>query len=400
MIFIRQGLYPIVLYLKNFKTMKKLAVFAYLIFVSVSSFSQAVSLASDSTLSLLFIGDVMGHGPQINAAYDSNTDSYSYDSVFCRMKPVFNLADIAIANLEVTLAGKPYTGYPQFSSPNALAEALKAAGVDVLVNANNHAADRGKSGIIKTIQTLDTLAIPHTGTFQDEAERDTTYPLILVKNGFRIALLNYTYGTNGIEVPSPVIVNTIDMAQIRKDVDQAKRANVDEVIAFVHWGIEYQNDPNREQERLASYLHGLGIRIVIGSHPHVIQRMEASYDTDSTTGSVTVYSLGNFVSNQRDRYKNGGALAYLTLTKHNGRSKISSAGYILDWVQRPIQDGRRIYQVLPVSEYEQQEGYFSGNDKALFDEFASDARKLYGKENVGVPEIRFNRETNSWEVKR
>ena len=365
--------------------------------VATRAEAQLIKLTpSDSTLTLLFIGDVMGHGPQINSAYDSVTDTYCYDTVFNRIKPLIEHADVAIANLEVTLAGKPFSGYPQFSSPDALAASLKAAGVDAMVTANNHSADRGPQGITRTIEVLNDLKIPHTGTFTDQAQRDTASPLIIQKNGFRIALLNYTYGTNGIEVPKPTLVNLIDTIQIRRDYYRAKLLMVDEVIAFVHWGVEYQEEPNAEQEAIADYLHKLGIRIVIGSHPHVLQRMEASYDTDTTVGKVTVYSLGNFVSNQRTRYRNGGAMAYLKLTKRESKTHIKSGGYILAWVQTPIRNGRKVYQVLPVSEYEQMEGYFPADDQALFNEFAKDSRDLYGRRNKNFPELIFLKRTGKW----
>ena len=376
-----------------------LRTFAIILLALLATNTQAQTLqlrTSDSTLTLLFIGDVMGHGPQINSAYDSVSDTYCYDTVFSRIKPFIELADVAIANLEVTLAGKPFSGYPQFSSPDALASALKNAGIDALVTANNHSADRGKQGIIRTIEVLNKEGIPHTGTFMDKAERDTTYPLIIEKNGFRLALLNYTYGTNGIVVPTPTLVNLIDTAQIRRDYYRARLLNVDEVIAFVHWGVEYQEEPNAEQEAIAAYLHKLGIRIVIGSHPHVIQRMEATYDSDTTVGNITVYSLGNFVSNQRTRNRNGGALAYLKLAKHEKKTQIKAGGYLLAWVQTPMRNGRKVYQVLPVSEYEQREGYFLPADQALFDEFAKDSRDLYGRRNKNFPELIFMKRTGKW----
>ncbi|SDC76070.1 CapA family protein [Williamwhitmania taraxaci] len=377
--------------------MLRIVVIVSLILFVARAEAQPIPLTpTDSTLTLLFIGDVMGHGPQINSAYDTVTDTYSYDTVFSRIRPFIELSDIAIANLEVTLAGKPYTGYPTFSSPVALAAALKTAGVDILATANNHSADRSKNGITRTIEELNKLNIPHTGTFANQAERDTTYPLIIEKNGFRLALLNCTYGTNGIEVPKPTLVNTIDTAQIRRDYYRARLLNVDEVIAFVHWGVEYQEEPNAEQIAIAAYLHKLGIRIVIGSHPHVIQRMEATYDSDTTVGNITVYSLGNFVSNQRTRNRNGGALAYIKLTKHEKKTQIKAGGYLLAWVQTPMRNGRKVYQVLPVSEYEQLEGYFSPADQALFDEFAKDSRDLYGRRNRNFPELIFLKRTGKW----
>ncbi|HNV51596.1 MAG TPA: CapA family protein, partial [Tenuifilaceae bacterium] len=336
-------------------------------------------------------GDVMGHSPQINSAYDEVTKTYSYDSVFTRMKGVFSYANIVIANLEVTLAGEPYSGYPQFSSPDNLVDGLMSAGVDVLVTANNHSVDRGKDGIIRTIDVLSQKGIPHTGTFKDSAHRETINPLIIDKNGFRLGLLNYTYGTNGIPVPLPVIVNLIDTALIRKDVEKTKALGVDEVIVFIHWGNEYETNPSKTQIKLAEFMKGLGVRIIIGSHPHVVQRMEATFDTDSTTGQVVVYSLGNFVSNQRKRYCNGGVVTFVQLSKNEvGKTQITNTGYIPVWVHIPFRDLKRLYQVLPVSEYEPiSKQYFSTADDSLFTEFKTDTYNLLNMQNVNFPEIKY-----------
>ena len=178
----------------------------------------------------------MGHDSQIASAYNAATKSYDYTSCFQYIKPYIESADLAIGNLEVTLAGPPYKGYPQFSSPDELAVTLRNIGFDALVTANNHSVDRGKQGIIRTIDVLDSLKIPHTGTFKDSAERAASYPLMLYKHGFSIALLNYTYGTNGIPVRKPNIVNPLDTALIRRDLLRAKESKPDVIIVFTHWG--------------------------------------------------------------------------------------------------------------------------------------------------------------------
>jgi len=147
------------------------------------------------SLKLLFIGDIMGHDSQIASAYNDSTGLYDYTDVFSLIAPKIAEADIAIANLEVTLAGPPYKGYPQFSSPAALATAAYGAGIDIMVTANNHSVDRGLEGVKNTIIRLDSMNIPHTGTYQSAEARDSLAPLIIEKNGIRLALLNYTYGT-------------------------------------------------------------------------------------------------------------------------------------------------------------------------------------------------------------
>lgn len=117
------------------------------------------------------MGDVMQHIPQINAAYNKITNEYNYDLCFAEISSIFKSSDIVAANLEVTLAGKPYSGYPSFSAPDALAVSLKKAGVDYLMTANNHSCDKGKKGITRTLQVLDSLHISHTGTFANSVER-------------------------------------------------------------------------------------------------------------------------------------------------------------------------------------------------------------------------------------
>lgn len=339
------------------------------------------------SLTLMFIGDVMGHDPQIKAAFDEETGHYNYDDVFARVSPIFKRADLIIANLEVTLAGPPYKGYPQFSSPDELLDGVLGSGVNVLVTANNHTVDRYKNGLLRTIDVINSRGVPHAGSYKDSLHRDSIYPLILEQNGIRLALLNYTYGTNGIPVPHPTIVNLIDTALIRADYLKARAKNVDEVIAFMHWGNEYERTPSMQQLRLMRFMHDLGIRLVIGSHPHVLQRMEASFDTDSTDGRVAVYSLGNFVSNQRPRYRNGGGIAAIHLVKENGKTRIADAGHILVWVQTPTINGKRQYRVLPVAKYEQIPNYFAEDEQKLFDEFVTDSRTLLERENYNFPEI-------------
>jgi len=364
----------------------------FFFFCFLNGFSQENE--KNQSVTLMFIGDVMGHGPQIRGAYYEDIEGYCYNDVFSRTTPILEQADFAVANLEVTLAGAPFKGYPQFSSPDELVDGLTSSGVDVLVTANNHTVDRYKSGILRTIDVLHKRGVPFAGAYKDTQHRDTAYPLILEKNGIRIALLNYTYGTNGIPVPSPTVVNLIDTALIRADYNHAMELNVDEVIAFMHWGLEYKRTPSVKQLKLTRFMHNLGIRLVIGSHPHVLQRMEASFDTDTTDGRIAVFSLGNYVSNQRPRYRNGGAIAAINIVKEDGETRIADAGYVLVWVHKFNVDGTWRYRVLPVSEYEQKHDYLTGNDLKLFQQFTNDSRKLFEVENYNFAEIGYR--NNQW----
>ena len=283
---------------------------AAVLFFSMLFFSQGVAFGQPpKQLTLLFAGDIMGHDTQIEAARMMGGGEYDYSSCFRYVEPYIAAADIAIGNLEVTLAGPPYKGYPQFSSPDALANALKNAGFDILVQANNHAVDRGKAGLERTLTVLDSIGMVRSGVFRDSRERLVRYPLIVEKNGIRLALLNYTYSTNGIRVTPPNIVNSIDTFAIRQDLQKAATADPDFTIALMHWGSEYQLTENSKQQKLARFLFRNGTDAIFGSHPHVVQPIR------EIDGKLVVYSLGNMVSNQRKRYTDGGILFGMTLEK-------------------------------------------------------------------------------------
>lgn len=300
------------------------------------------------TARLLFIGDVMSHHPQVTAA--RTTDGYDYEEVFRYVRPVLDSADLVIANLETTLRDHPpYTGYPSFAAPAQLAFAMREAGIDVATFANNHTCDKGARGIRATLNILDSAGIAHTGAFLDSADRRRRHPLRCEVNGLRFAVFNYTYGTNGIPVPRGMIVNPIDTVLIARDLAAVVRDSTDCVIVSYHWGDEYRSKPNRAQRELAAWTRARGADLVIGGHPHVIQPFEAHYNADSTavTGA-TYYSLGNFVSNQRRRYTNGGMMAEVTLSKTDSMPLSWDLGYRLVWVYTPYREWVRRFTVLPV----------------------------------------------------
>jgi poly-gamma-glutamate capsule biosynthesis protein CapA/YwtB (metallophosphatase superfamily) len=340
-----------------------------------------VAYSQDSTkLSLLFIGDIMQHDTQIAAAYDPVTGKYDYTECFQNVKSVFDSVDITIGNLELSLGGPPYKGYPNFSAPDEIVDALIGSGVDVLVTANNHCLDRGKKGLQRTIAVLDTFGIPHTGTFVDSAHRANTYPLLLEKNGFRISLLNYTYGTNGILVTKPNIVNYIDTTLIASDVAKAKEQQPDAIITFFHWGDEYQRLPNKSQKDVAEFCMKKGVKLVIGSHPHVLQPMEWKKETDQ----LVVYSLGNFVSGQSSRYKNGGGMVHVELAKNDSTTTIANAEYELQYVYR---DALKRYHIIPANQFESDTTLIVEKAaRASMREFISDSRRLFIENNLNIEE--------------
>lgn len=343
------------------------------------------SIQKPDTLSLLFAGDLMQHQTQINAA--RTTNGYDYSSYFEYVKNEIGSVDWAIGNLEVTLGGKPYKGYPAFSAPDEYLYAIHDAGFNVLITANNHCLDSGKKGLARTIQLLDSMKIAHAGTYLNPEEREKEYPLLLEKKGFRIALLNYTYGTNGIKVIPPSIVNYIDTAIIAKDIEASKALKPDAIIACMHWGIEYESLPNKEQRFLADWLIQKGVNHVIGSHPHVVQPMEVRQDSVSDEKHLVVYSLGNYISNMSARRTDGGLMVKMKLVKDNNRQvRLVDSGYSLVWTARPIQSGKKNHQLLPVNIPEDS---IPLNARKLLKIFTNDARSLFNSHNQGLKEYTF-----------
>ncbi len=348
-----------------------------------------VSAQDTTRLSLLFLGDIMQHDSQISAAYDPVNKRYDYTPCFQYIKPYIEMADIAIGNLELTLAGPPYKGYPQFSSPDELLIGLKDMGMDVLVTANNHCVDTGKKGLERTIDMLDSMDIPHTGTFKEPVDRLNDHPLLIEKDSFRISLLNYTFSTNGLPVTKPNIVNRIDTAVIRKDLVLAKGQRPDVTIVFVHWGVEYQSLPNAQKKMITEFCFANGAQMVIGAHPHVLQPMEWRKDKNQ----FVAYSLGNFVSGQRKRYTDGGSVLYMELEKIKHKpdssvTQIDSAGYLLEWVYRTADAKKKYYVVpAPVAENDTTGIIKDAASKAAAKVFFDDSRALFKKHTIGVPEI-------------
>ena len=364
--------------------MKKIYALPIFVFLLLN----AVQAQDTTKLSLLFVGDIMQHESQINAAWNASSKKYDYTECFQFAKPFLSSADLTIGNLEVTLAGRPYSGYPQFSAPDELLTTLKDVGVDILVTANNHCVDKGLKGLERTITMLDSFNILHTGTFKDETDRLNDYPLIIEKNGFKIALLNYTFSTNGLPVTKPNIVNRIDTTTIRKDLNMAKESKPDAIIVFTHWGIEYQSLPSKEQKAVTDFCFKKGADLVIGAHPHVIQPMEWRKDKDQ----FVAYSLGNFVSGQRKRYTDGGTMLHIDLEKisfkpDSSETRIDSAGYILQWIYKT--GVTRDYYILPAAKFENDSTGFikDATSKLALKTFLTDSRALFTTHNINVPEI-------------
>ncbi|KAA6332498.1 Capsule biosynthesis protein CapA [termite gut metagenome] len=336
-------------------------------------------------ITLLFAGDLMQHQAQIDAARLPN-GSFDYSECFKYVKKEISKADIAIANLEVALAGAPYTGYPLFGAPDEYLFAIKDAGFDILLTANNHCLDRGRNGLERTILMLDSLHIPYTGTYIDEEARARRYPLLIEQNGFRISLLNYTYGTNDIPVTPPNVVNFIDKEAMEKDIEAAKAGQPDAIIVCIHWGEEYRLLPEKNQRELADWMLAKGVTHIIGAHPHVVQPIELRTDSLNDAKHLVVYSLGNFISNMFAPNTDGGLLVRLELEK-DSVTRVSNCEYSMVWTARPAAFNIKSHTVFPVN---CSENILPPRASTRMKLFSETARALFKEFNRGVDEYYFD----------
>ena len=282
----------------------------------------------DITINMTVAGDVLCHNTNFFDAYNASTDSYDFSYSFEDIKKYFDNADIAIGTLEANFAGKAagYSNYPLFNAPEQLATDLKELGFDILATANNHCLDKGFSGMVNTLAELDKAGIEHMGTYA--TEEDSEKYLIKDVNGIKMAFLDYTYGTNGIELPKgkEFAINMIDKDKIKKDIENVKKENVDVVCVNMHWGQEYKLTPTSEQEELADFLFQNGADLILGSHTHCLEPMEKRKVTmpDRTTkDGFVIYSLGNFMSGQKADNSRQSVILDIKLTKAGKDGKIS-----------------------------------------------------------------------------
>lgn len=289
---------------------------------------------TDATFTMAAIGDIMCHNTQYMDAYNQETGAYDFSYVFEDISFYTKTADISIGSLETTFAGEEegYSSYPTFNTPDSLAYELKSIGLDVLSTAGNHALDKGFDGLSRTIDVLDDADIAHLGTYKSQEEQDKV--LFKYVKGVKIAFINYTYGTNGITVPSDkeFCVNLIDKDLIKKHIETAKEGNADIIVACMHWGSEYKTTPSTSQTELADFLFQNGVDIVLGNHPHVLEPMEKrtiTLEDGTTKDGFIIYSLGNFIADQNAKNTRNSVILNLTITKHtDGKVTIDKADYV------------------------------------------------------------------------
>ncbi len=348
--------------------------------LSILMLSIVSLLQSNNTVNLAFVGDAMQHAPQITAALQPD-GTYDYAPCFQYLEEDIRQADFAVVNLECPLGGKPYTGYPCFSAPDSYAQQLKDVGFDLFLTANNHCLDRRDKGLVRTCQMLDSLAIPHIGTYRDQQERDRRIPYIVNVKGMKIAFLDYTYGTNGIPIQGNVIVDFIDQQHIEQDIALARERGAHAICVNLHWGIEYQLKPVASQRDLADWLVTQGVDLIIGGHPHVVEPMEMRYSKEYDKNVLLVYSMGNFISNQSDIDTRGGAMVKVSLRMENGRAVVINPRYKLFFVQKPVSQGEN-YVLIP----EARPDLLRLDSKSEFNRFMQRTHNLVMKLNIDVPQ--------------
>lgn len=288
-------------------------------------------LCGKDTVRLSFIGDVMMHTMQIEHSLSKGHEKF-LEGIENRLA----MADLAVANMEFTLAGKPYTGYPAFSAPESFAEYVAECGVDVFLTANNHILDKGREGAERTLDIYGNMGIMHTGSASDESMMDGNYPLILRVKGLKLALLNFTYGTNSaISSRFPKVYRMSNKAEIEAAVKKAEREEADFIIALPHWGTEYSLRSNDGQREMALWLARLGVDAIIGTHPHVVQDREI-LETEDGRQVPVFYSLGNAVSNMSAKNTQVELMVSIVLEKDcKGNVRLLDIDSDYLWCSRP-----------------------------------------------------------------
>ena len=346
----------------------------------------------DVTFTLTAIGDIMCHNTQYWDAYQKETDTYDFSYVFENVKDYIAAGDISIANIETSFAGKDrgYSNYPVFNSPDELARDVKATGLDIITTAGNHCLDMGYSGLSRTIDVLKNNGIEQLGTYKSQEERDTVF--IKDVKGVKIAFIDYTYGTNGIPVPSgkEYCVNLIDKNLIKKDIEAAKSQNVDMIVACMHWGDEYKTKANKEQEDLADFLFKNGVNVIIGNHPHVLEQMEKrtiTLEDGTTQDGFVIFACGNFICDQNAENTRNSIILNLDITRHSdGKVTVDKANYIPIYMYKGAPGKLRRMKVLDIEK--SIANYENGTDTSIGQSTYNDLKKQLEKiKTIVGPEI-------------
>lgn len=306
------------------------------------------------SIDILSVGDIMGHTIQLQSAYNDD-GTYDFSEQFRYISKKIISKDFSIGNFETVMAGEEarYSGKNMiFNAPDNLGLSLKEAGFDILSTSNNHSLDRGFSGLSRTIEVLDKFGLKHAGTYSTEEKSEEI--LIVEKNNISFAYMAYSYSTNGWPIPSdnPYCIDMMEEEKIIEDIKKAKELDVDIVIVSLHWGLEYQNNPNIHQKRLAESLFYAGADIILGSHPHVLQPFEHKKMIDEygkEKDKFIIYSMGNFISGQRTYPRDIGMYINFKISKINDESAyVEEVSVMPTWVQYTNVNNKKYMRILDV----------------------------------------------------
>ncbi len=349
--------------------------------VSSSSQSETTQPKEDSsdkivaTATVVNTGDIILHSTVLDGAKNSD-GTYDFSAFFKESDDYFKSADLAVANLEVTLAGdsRPYAGYPAFNAPDSLLDVIKNAGINFLLTSNNHCYDTGLDGLKRTVAQLKLSGIDYNGTRENANE-----PTYVVKdvNGIKIGMVNYTYentssgenkSINGniVKPEANALINSFNYdnldsfyAEAQTVIDGMKQNGAEAIVFYMHWGEEYQLTQNTWQKTIAQKLCNFGVDVIVGGHPHVVQPMEVLYSEDSQNTTVCIYSMGNAISNQRKElmdscpsgHTEDGMLFYYTFSKYgDGTVVLSGVDIIPTWVNKYRGGSGHQYTMYPLED--------------------------------------------------
>lgn len=328
-------------------------------------------------------GDIILHSTVLDGAKTAD-GNYDFSAFFTETEKYFKAADIATANLEVTLGGTEsgaFSGYPAFNAPDSLLDVIKNSGLNLLTTANNHCYDTGLFGLKRTVRQLKTNGIEFIGT--KEVESDPTY-IVKDVNGIKIGMVTYTYENSSAEgqksingnivnVEANKLINSFNYDRIdafyseaQSVVNDMEQSGAEAIVFYMHWGEEYQLSANTWQKSIAQKLCNMGVDVIVGGHPHVIQPVELIYSEDSQNTTVCIYSMGNAISNQRQElmdscpsgHTEDGMLFYYTFQKYgDGTVSLSGVDIIPVWVNKYRGGSGHQYTMYPLENVNMAENY-------------------------------------------
>ena len=324
---------------------------------------------------ILVAGDIMTHMPVVRSGKAG--DGYDFSSIFAEVKSYISAADYAVVNLETTLSGtaggREYTGYPDFNAPDAIATSAAISGFDMMLTGNNRCYDYGTSGMLRTLETVRNAGLDTLGTKATVEENDY---LVKDLNGVKVGMVCYTFADIEADRNTPIIdqvqtdskaaglINVFDYgnldmfyAEMENHISAMEASGADAIVLYIHWGDDFSVKPSNSQKAMAQRLCDLGVDVIVGSHPHVIQPIELLTSTDGAHQTLCAYSLGNFLSNQRadnigltTGHSEDGLMLQFTLAEYsNGAVYVESVELIPTWVLIRGSDSNKTYHILPLN---------------------------------------------------